>query len=314
MQKREIAAKKKHKAAKTRQSIIPSEKPKLSIKEQERLDRELLGASSRGNSGEIARLLKVGAHIDATDEEGWTPLMKAIFFGKGLTETCRILIEMGADVNAELCRGTWEGKTALIIAAERGYTDICRMLIDRGVDVNYTVTNGDWWGTTPLLIAAHEGQESTCRFLIERGAEIDVADEHGATPVINAAKCNGVGTCKLLLDAIAKKGEDVKSYISACDNNNKTPLMHAAYYKVPKTCALLLGRYIEAGGDVNDLLKARDCEKKTALMHAKDNNITGDDRTETISILRLYSTTIQSIFGREALRQFFVDFRACTSS
>ena len=48
-------------------------------------------------------LLLSGADLEASDVNGWTPLMRATF--KGNTEIVKILVENGADVNAKNAYG-----------------------------------------------------------------------------------------------------------------------------------------------------------------------------------------------------------------
>jgi ankyrin repeat protein len=127
MQKSEIAAKKKHKAAKTRQTIIPSEKPKLPKEVQEQLDNELISYAAGGNIEDIPRLIKKGANPNAKDILGWAVLMFAA--QRGNTETCKLLIEAGADVHAK----SNSGKTALMQAVRERQTETVVFLKEASV-------------------------------------------------------------------------------------------------------------------------------------------------------------------------------------
>jgi hypothetical protein len=65
------------------------------------------------------------------------------------TDTVRLLLDRGADINAS----DVYGYTALLRAAEGGHTDNVRLLLDRGADINVSDDNGH----TALSLAAMEG-------------------------------------------------------------------------------------------------------------------------------------------------------------
>ncbi len=93
------------------------------------IERDLLRAAKSGNTAEVQRLLDVGDKVDETGEYG-TALMYAS--QEGHPEICKLLIEKGADVNAQ----TKEGTTALMWASMAGSPDIAKLLIKAGADVN----------------------------------------------------------------------------------------------------------------------------------------------------------------------------------
>ncbi len=118
MQKRELQKNAQAKApAKLNAGAMPSEKPPLSEEKQKQLNGMLLDAAENGKTKRAERLLKVGASIEAKDNDGWTPLMWAAWNGR--TPTCALLLSKGADVNAKAGKGDWKGMTASSIA-EKG--------------------------------------------------------------------------------------------------------------------------------------------------------------------------------------------------
>ncbi len=115
-----------------------------------------------------ARLLKafLGGGTDVNQLEGIggtaavTLTMSAAFAGE--TNTIRVLVECGADVNLS----NENGWTALLSAASCGHMDIVKLLLSSGADAN----SADKGGDTPLTVAAKGGHDGVVRLLKEAGA------------------------------------------------------------------------------------------------------------------------------------------------
>ena len=76
--------------------------------------------------------------------------------------------------------GNYGGLTALHFAARQGATDTVRVLVEGGADVN-VLTAGD--KTTPMLIAAVNGQFDLVSYLLEKGGDPNRASDAGMTPL-----------------------------------------------------------------------------------------------------------------------------------
>ncbi|KDN21397.1 ankyrin repeat domain-containing protein [Amycolatopsis rifamycinica] len=104
------------------------------------------------------------------------------------TEALRALVARGADVNADVYRGT-----ALAWAAAQGRLDAVRVLLDLGADVNLRGTFGGphhGEGVTALHLAAQSGHLDVIRTLVENGADRDARDAiFGSTPEKWAEVC-----------------------------------------------------------------------------------------------------------------------------
>ncbi|MDT7688681.1 MAG: fibronectin type 3 and ankyrin repeat domain protein 1 [Acidobacteriota bacterium] len=91
--------------------------------------RSLSSAVADGDARVVAALLEVGLHADTPlSTSGETPLMRAS--ARGYTEVVRVLLDAGADSNAQRA----DGFTPLILAVFFGHEEIVRLLVERGAD------------------------------------------------------------------------------------------------------------------------------------------------------------------------------------
>lgn len=95
-------------------------------------------AAYNGHSACVGLLLKNQAQVDARDHEGKTPLTHACT--GPFTETVKILVAAGADVNA---KESTEGFTPLMMAAGLGETSVVRALLQLGADHTIADADGD---------------------------------------------------------------------------------------------------------------------------------------------------------------------------
>ena len=92
---------------------------------------------------------------------------------KGHTETVKLLLDKGADVNMK----TDNGYTALIEASENGHIEIVKLLLDKGADVNAK----DNCGNTPLILAACGGHSRIVSMLLNNGADVNATNYSGCS-------------------------------------------------------------------------------------------------------------------------------------
>jgi len=146
-------------------------------------------ASDRGHA-EIARvLLERGADPNAQNNNGWSPLHRAS--DGGYAEVVRVLIGYGADVSARDAQG-W---TPLHWASDRGYVGVTRVLLEHSADP----TARDEQGWTPLHRASDQGHVELARVLLERGADVAAPDKYGWTPLRHTTHKGRTEVARILL-------------------------------------------------------------------------------------------------------------------
>jgi ankyrin repeat protein len=145
-----------------------------------------LHAAALGEQVEVARLLlERGVPVDATDDEGQTPLHVAALATQG-EETARLLLAHRANLRAT----TREGWEPLHLAAGAGNRDTVALLLAHKADVNAREKSG---GQTALHLAisnetrkdalGEAGSLAMVRLLLDNKAEATIKDNQGRTPL-----------------------------------------------------------------------------------------------------------------------------------
>lgn len=144
----------------------------------------------------VARvLLANGAHVDAPDKTGRTPLMAAS--DVGLSEAVLLFLENNANVNAQDAQGA----SPLVYAILEGQFNIAEILLKNGADINSRGITG----TTPLMVAADEKEVELLRLLLSRGADVNAQDDDGQTALMITAQNH----CRDGMVALLNHGADV---------------------------------------------------------------------------------------------------------
>jgi ankyrin repeat protein len=124
--------------------------------------------------------------VSWVDFTGQTPFLRAALAGD--VTVMRLLLERGADPSIT----TFGGTTALMAAAGINYSvqqtfteskasllEAVQLCLSKGADVNAVNT----MGLTAVMGAANRGSDDILEFLVKAGARLDVADNHGRTPM-----------------------------------------------------------------------------------------------------------------------------------
>lgn len=150
-------------------------------------------AAARGRVPLMELAIGCGAHVDARDLGGCTPLHLAARNDR--VDAASLLIHCGADVDA---RGDAHC-TPLHMAAYRGHSSVMRVLIDLRADLAAQCSEL----RTPLHWAAHEGHCDAIRVLISFGADLNTAAGDSGAALHLAAFKGQCHALSLLLDARA---------------------------------------------------------------------------------------------------------------
>ena len=262
------------------------------------------------NLAQLETLLNQPASAGVADSRGITALMYAAEVGS--VDAMRLLIEHGADVNAQNAFGStalmWSvsdpakvrllldhsaevntaaksGRTALIVA---GFTnpsvEVTRLLLAKGAKVAVM----DARHVTPLNAATFGNDMATVRLLVEAGADIDTPDTFiGLTPLMNAAGNRNVEAVKLLLakgakvNAVSKTDGLPKIQTGTVEFGGWTPLLMSAAFGPPEAVKTLL--------DADARVDAQDYRGFTPLMLA-----VGTDRYDrrTVNLLLAHGAAL----------------------
>jgi len=179
-------------------------------------------ASQCGHSGIAQLLLKVGADMDAQDDDTMTPLplvsqprQDIISQDPQMTNTVQVLLEHGASVHVRnKC-----GQTPLHTASHHDLSGIVALLLKFGADVD--AQDNDAMASLHLALQSHpvggSGITRTVQVLLEHGASVHVRNKKGQMP-LHTALHHGVHYNIAVV--LLKFGADV----DAQDNDSVTPL------------------------------------------------------------------------------------------
>ncbi|KAI9692342.1 MAG: hypothetical protein M1822_006573 [Bathelium mastoideum] len=149
-----------------------------------------------GNPTAVVKLLIAsGADVNAKPWNGFSMTALEAACNAGNAEIVDILLQEGAELNADSGRGT----SALIAASTEGHFGIVKKLLDFGADINQLThyCTGEL-GRTALSAAAAHGDIEMIDYLVQRGAELQA--EQGCLALATAVFFNKVDLVSHLLE------------------------------------------------------------------------------------------------------------------
>ncbi len=163
---------------------------------------ELHSAAKAGNLKLVEALIKNGANINLIDDDGNTPLHKAIqgcsLEIEGCIEIVKRLVAEKA-INLELLNA--HGETPLLSASFKGVTAAVKILLENKANVNVIFNVAHLrFPITPLVWACYLGYTEIAKLLIEYGADINVISMEGKTPIVLACSRGLTEVVELLLE------------------------------------------------------------------------------------------------------------------
>jgi uncharacterized protein len=283
-----------------------------------------LCSAASANKLELLKLLiSRGGDVNQKTSDGSTPLHMASINGHETIIT--YLLTIGADESLK----TTEGRTALDLGAENGHVAAVAALLD-GDSQSETLSSIQWQS---LNCAVLKGQRSTARLIYERcggtknrgsavlhwavqegllrlleaivnfGADVNVSDDHGRSPLQNAAASDQEAIASFLLE----RGPDVDHR----GPKSRTALHQAALNNSHHTLKFLLAKEADTAALDEDgsttlhlaserchtevidtlLLKSPDIKHKTA--NGKSAIAFGMSNNQTEVLLRLWLQMLQ---------------------
>ncbi len=131
---------------------------------------------------------------------------------KQANKVVHLLIEKGADINAQLQSKDYKGARPIDLAIERENLELVKYFISKGAKLD----SESELASSPIIWALNSGYTDIVELIIKKGANVNVKDLYKRTPLHMAASLGYIKIAKLLL----KKGAKV----NVKDKNGLTPL------------------------------------------------------------------------------------------
>ena len=245
-------------------------------------------AAGFGNTETIKLLLDNGVDVNAKNRLEGMPLHWAV----RSDEKTGLLLAHGAHINGK----TQDGSTPLYLASRRRDShSVLRLLLEKGADPNLATTNG----RTPLMAAARYGDVATMELLLAKGADATALSGSGAGTLMDAAGSRNLEAVRLLLEHGADVNVETK--------RKQTALAVAARQGAEDIVKVLLEKGAHADGQdyrgYSPLMWAAYSEAmpagivKTLLDKGADTEVSGEGETPRTLAGKRGDNEVASLLG-----------------
>lgn len=188
------------------------------------INKSLYHAAKGGHTNTAKALLNKGAYVNfkcySTLNVLVTPLMVAAPYPK----TVQLLLDSGANVNAQ----DEYGDTALVYAVTEDASRSFQILLKKTNLMNKSKDGDGTVGTLALLTAGYYGRDSMIKELLKNGVDVNGHPNSGMTALIHASTNGHATTVQLLLD----EGADVNAKYTLSEYKNiEVTALHMARSK-----------------------------------------------------------------------------------
>ncbi|XP_067662018.1 putative ankyrin repeat protein RF_0381 [Haliotis asinina] len=173
----------------------------------------LILAAQEGSGDVFALLVRKGGDLTSVDADGYNILLNACVGGNA--DIVKYLLTLKDIVNDINKRGK-NSLTPAMVAARRGHKTVVDLLVKNGADLTQVDDNND----TILHLACDGNVQTLKRLLSYNAVDINTRGANGRTPLLAAAACGNI----LVFDELLKKGANV----SMTDNEDNNILHLAA--------------------------------------------------------------------------------------
>lgn len=144
----------------------------------------MLASSYFGYEDMVEYLILNGADVNASDDNGKTPL---IWAASNSLESSKLLISNGADVNAKANDGMTPFLQSVFgVLSGKIPLTMCDLLRENGANINATLTGNIASGWSALHYTVMNGDTELVLYLIRYGANVNKASAEGSTPLFLA--------------------------------------------------------------------------------------------------------------------------------
>lgn len=211
---------------------------------------DLFSAAAMGEVNVLKQMLEQHPDLKARAERGYTALHLAAMNGQ--KQAAKLLLDAGANLNAEEDSITVHGDTPLLEAILNGHSELARYFIEAGADI--TLGGQD----APLHAAVLKGDALTLQALFKRKANLEQRDLEGRTALMVAVVLKKGDLAAALLengaDPNAKEGQNYLPN-GPGEASEFTALDYAVQAKNKALCELLLHHGAKLNKESKETLK-----------------------------------------------------------